>query len=279
MDFEFIPFDPPSTLRPVLRQTFFARGRIPYRSDKILPNGLVVAIFNLGRPHRVGKSDVAEENPSFSHSWLHGVQTSPVFNTPTADTHVVGLLFEPMGFHAVFGADMRTLTDRTVDARDVVPGDAIDEIVACTANASSPDGHAALHDFVQQRLADPPAAWLQNFYDRIRNGNGALKLAEAYRATGHSARHVNECFKIAVGVGPKVLCRILRLHALLEEVDPAAGVNWTVLAHAFELYDQPHFNREFRKFSGLHPNEYLAQRRRELPALGKGESVSFAPQR
>ena len=66
---------------------------------------------------------------------------------------------------------------------------------------------------------------------------------------------------------------------MLEEVDPASDVNWTRLAHAFEFFDQAHFNREFRKFSGLHPNQYLGQRRRDLPTLGKGESVSFAPQR
>ena len=66
---------------------------------------------------------------------------------------------------------------------------------------------------------------------------------------------------------------------LLEELDPASNVNWTELAHRFGFYDQAHFNHEFRKLSGLFPSEYLEMRRRDLPELGKGESVAFAPQR
>ena len=118
MEFEFKPFPPPAALAPILRLSFFAQRRIAYRSDKILPNGLAVAVFNLGKPHRLGKSETVEDNPSFAHSWLHGVQTTPIFNTPEGETHVLGLLFEPIGFHALFGVDMRPLADRTVDVRE-----------------------------------------------------------------------------------------------------------------------------------------------------------------
>ena len=99
------------------------------------------------------------------------------------------------------------------------------------------------------------------------------------RPPGAGARHVGARFKRAVGVSPKVLCRIYRLGALLQAIEPAEAVSWTDFAHRFGFYDQAHFNREFRRFSGLTPRQYLAWRRRDLPALGKGESVHFAPQR
>ena len=47
MDFLFSSFPPPKPLAHL--------ARIPYRYEKILPNGLVAAIFNLGGPHRPGK--------------------------------------------------------------------------------------------------------------------------------------------------------------------------------------------------------------------------------
>ena len=109
MDFRFLPFHPDPPLDLVLQRTFFARGRIPYRSDKILPTGLIPVLFNLGKPHRLGKSPEPERNRSFDHSWLDGLQTTPTYNTPTDGTHVLGLLFEPIGFHALFEADMPSL--------------------------------------------------------------------------------------------------------------------------------------------------------------------------
>lgn len=279
MDFRFVEFPPPAALAPVLRRSFFARGRIPYRADRIMPNGLAVAVFNLGRPHRVGKSETPERNPRFRHSWLHGVQTTPIFNLPEGETHVLGLLFEPLGFHARFGTDMRGLADRTVDAREVLPADVIG---AVERGLTAPDSRAA-HDAVHRALMAAPTAnvrpWLRSLYGGIKTTDGTLRLDRVYDATGCSARHVGARFKRAVGVTPKVLCRIYRLQALLEAIDPATAVNWTGLAHQFGFYDQAHFNREFRRFAGLTPRQYLAWRRRDLPDLGKGESVHFAPQR
>ena len=278
MDFDFRSFAPPAALKPVLRSSFYARGRISYRSDKILPNGLVVALFFLGAPHRLGKAADPGNNPVYAHSCLHGVQTSPVYNTPSAETHVLGLLFEPIGFHALFLTDMERLVDVTVDARDVLPLRLIDFIDDVKSRANSMAAHGALHQFLLKEPKQTPPDWLQGLYSAIKVSQGMLPLAGAYDDIGLSARHINARFKASVGVSPKVLCRIYRLEALLEGIDPSS-VNWADLAHRFGYFDQAHFNREFRLFSGLSPSAYLEQRRRDLPDLAKGESVHFAPQR
>lgn len=279
LDFQFITYDAPGTLAPLLRSSFFARGQIRYKYDKILPNGLVVAVFNLGQPHRVGKSDEGIDNPSFAHSWLHGVQISPIYNMPGGETHVLGLLFEPIGFHALFGTDMRRLTDCTFEAREVLPASAITIIEKTLGHAEDRAAHDRLHRALMRFDGPSVPPWLWTLYGQIKAGDGDLNLDTTYRSIGLSPRHINARFKRAVGVSPKVLCRIYRLQALLTAIDPSGPVNWTKLAHAFGFYDQPHFNREFRRFAGLHPRQFLAQRQRDLPELGKGDSVHFAPQR
>ncbi|MEX3007329.1 helix-turn-helix domain-containing protein [Hoeflea sp. TYP-13] len=277
MSFEFVEFQPPPALRQLLRSSFFARGQIPYRFDKILPNGLAVAIFTLGEPHRLGKSPDADTNPLFDHSWLHGIQTSPVYNMPLGETHVLGLLFEPLGLHALFGLDMRLLKDVTVDARLHLPQDFVSGLEALYPDASAGSAHNALHKRLAGRLSANTPDWLMRFCDRIVSSRGALRMDEAYLQTGRSARYVNQRFKTAVGVSPKVLGRICRLQALLEAIEPAHPIAWTELAHRFGFFDQPHFNREFRTFSGLSPRRYSAERSRQWPDIAKGENVSFVP--
>lgn len=279
MSFEFLTFPTPTELRPYLKHSFFAKGRIPYRSDKILSNGMVAVIFNCGKPHRVGKSAVPEENASYAHSWLHGVQVTPLYNTPGGGTHVLGLLFEPIGFHALFGVDMRSLHERTRDARDVLAHEFVAEVESLLSHAADAAAHAKLHLSISNWPKRALPSWLWRLHEAIVESEGGLSLRDTYKDCGRSSRHINASFKRATGVTPKVLCRIYRLQALLKDIDPAHPVTWTELAHAHGFYDHAHFNREFRAFSGLHPRQYLEQRRRDLPGLGKGESVHFAPQR
>lgn len=279
LTFTYRQFDPPRALAPSLSGSFFAQGQIPYRFDKILPNGLVALVFNLGKPHRLGKSSDVLSNPIFAHNWLHGVQTTPVYNLPGGETHVLGMLFEPIGFHSLFHTDMRRLTDRTVDARDLLPTAFIDVVEAQYPDAGDSTAHEALHAALLSLTPLALPDWLWTVCTRIKQHDGMLRLDDLYRQIGASPRHISTKFKAATGVNPKVLSRVLRLQALLDVVDPNGDVSWTDLAHRFGFFDQAHFNRDFRTFSDLHPSQYLAERRRDLPDLKPGESVSFVPQR
>jgi len=220
VSFEFLPFAPGPDLEPILDGTFFARGRIPYRSDKILPTGLIPVLFTLGAPHRMGKSVDPALNEEFAHSWLEGLQTTPTFNTPTDGTHVIGLLFEPVGLHALFGVDMRTLRDRTVDARSVLPARFIAGIEAVYPEASTEAGHAQLRQLIAEWPRSPLPGWLWRLYREIKQTRGDIDLAGWYAEAGVGARAIVERFKRAVGVPPKRFCRIHRMLALLEAVDP-----------------------------------------------------------
>ena len=279
MSFVFKPFHPPSNLGGLVRQSFLAQGRITYRTDKILPNGLISLLFTLGNPHRVGKDASEDRNREFGHSWLSGLQTTPLYHTPVDGTHVLGVLFEPPGFNELFDVDMVDLQDKTVDSRDVLPENFIRFVSSLYERADDFTAHEALFEWLAAQERRGTAQWVFDFHGEVAARRGNVILDHWYEASGHSSRHAINLFRRATGVTPKVLCRIHRLLALLEAIEPAEDVQWTALAHEYGFFDQSHFNHEFRKLSGLHPGEYLAQRRRDLPDLGQGESVSFAPQR
>lgn len=279
MGFIFHPYDPPPLLHGLVRRSFYARGHIPYRTDKIIPNGVVSLLFTLGGPHRVGKSAAEKENEEFHHSWLSGLQTTPLYHTPLAGTHVLGILFEPPGLFALFGTNMEKLRDTSVDAREVLPREFIDVVEKQFAEPDEMVSHDKLFRYLQAVERGSGTNWVRDFHLEIVARKGAVSIDYWYEKSGHSSRHSTNLFRRATGVTPKLLCRIHRLIALLEAIDPAGNVNWTTLAHDFGFFDQPHFNHDFQKLCGLYPSEYLEQRRRDLSQLGKGESVSFAPQR
>jgi AraC-like DNA-binding protein len=64
-----------------------------------------------------------------------------------------------------------------------------------------------------------------------------------------------------VGALPKELARLHRFERVLLNIDPAQAVDWGRIAHQSGYYDQSHFNREFRQFTGDSPTDYLQLRR------------------
>ena len=65
-----------------------------------------------------------------------------------------------------------------------------------------------------------------------------------------------------VGVTPKRVARIYRFARLILSVDARRPVDWPGLAHTAGYFDQAHFSREFKDFTGHTPAQYLALRRR-----------------
>ena len=279
MGFRFETFTPPQALRRLVKYSFFAQGRIGYHTDKILPTGLVALLFTIGNAHRSGKSPDPQRNPRFTHSWIEGLQTTPNYHTPIDGTHVLGILFQPPGFRALFDVDMISLRDQIVDARTMLPSDFISLVESRLPLADKSESHDEIFDALLDREQVVVADWLWNFYAAVVSGQGNVRMDGYYEKSGYSVRHAARQFKHAVGVTPKVLSRVLRLLALLEAVDPSQHTNWTQLAHTFGFFDQAHFNHEFRKLTGLFPTEYLEQRHRDLPGLQPGESVAFVPNR
>lgn len=276
--FHYEEFEPPARLRPFLRATFFAEGQIHYPTDRILPNGLAVAIFNLSAPHLVGKRPDRTDWESFEQGWVHGVQTTPMFNTPTGRTRVLGMLFDPVGLHALTGADITRWTDRTVGAGEALPAEFLERLAPWLQDPGAAPAHRAIHELFGEMARLEQPGWVLDLAGGLREKNGMVSLDAAYRAIGHSARHINTVFKRTNGVSPKTLSCIYRLNALLGEIDAAGPVNWAKLAHDYGFYDQSHFNREFRRFAGMTPRTWLEGRRTAYPEAGPGEGISFAPE-
>ena len=67
------------------------------------------------------------------------------------------------------------------------------------------------------------------------------------------------------------MARVYRFARAILAIDARHPVDWSRLAHAAGYFDQAHFSKEFRDFTGHTPTAYLALRRR-FPA-----QVGFPP--
>lgn len=274
-----IPSPPPSyeafvaraqgPLSAFVDRIWAVKGSAHYQRETILPSGTLELMVNFGAPHRVlARGDYAEAT-TYKQCWIAGIQSRPLTIEAPYESDVLGIRFKPGGAHAFLPVAVDALTD------DVIEGDLV--------------FHAAV-ERLRSRLAEAPTRalqvraaerWLMERFAPHEHGYGVVceVLDALHRATFHvpiaalcddlglSNKHLITLFKRFVGLPPKAVARILRFHTVIDHLRTRATADLSFVAHAFEYYDQSHFIREFRYFSGVTPGQYFEQRTPEGDSL------------
>ena len=89
---------------------------------------------------------------------------------------------------------------------------------------------------------------------------GSLAIRRLTSELGWSRKHLIAQFRQRIGLPPKLLARILRFNGVVRTLEHADRVHWAALASDCGYYDQAHFIRDFRAFSGTTPSDFLARR-------------------
>ncbi|MDI1451473.1 helix-turn-helix domain-containing protein [Polyangium sp. 6x1] len=97
-------------------------------------------------------------------------------------------------------------------------------------------------------------------------------VAQVNSLTGLSPRQLIARFREQVGLAPKAYWRVRRFQAALRRLESARDAGGAEIAAEHGYFDQAHWIREFRAFSGMSPRAYLARecaRPNHVPLRGK----------
>jgi AraC-like DNA-binding protein len=87
--------------------------------------------------------------------------------------------------------------------------------------------------------------------------HGALSIRALSEQMGISHNHLTRQFKRLVGATPKELARIYRFRHVLFNLDHTHPIDWGEVASQARYYDQSHFNKDFKTFTGHTPTAVL----------------------
>ena len=77
-------------------------------------------------------------------------------------------------------------------------------------------------------------------------------------------RQLERKFSKQIGISPKQLGKVIRLQSALKMLLSEEGDNLTTIAYKSEYYDQSHFIKDFKEFTGISPKEFLGHENMEL---------------
>jgi AraC-like DNA-binding protein len=217
--------------------------------EKIIPDGFPEMIFHYGDPYRINLHHNAWELQS--QSLLAGQIRRYFFLENTGKSGVLGIKLQPTALTHLFDIPMCTLTDKVADLSAIMAVPL--RSLLCTA-APHDEKITAINEWFSSL-----PLWEEDHADKaielIREYKGAIAVAEIVAQLGISERHLERLFKRSVGLSPKFYARIIRFNHIFH-LNQERNPGWTDLAFNAGYYDQSHFIRNFKAFTGEDPSGY-----------------------
>lgn len=231
--------------------------------ERVMPDGRMQIIINLASDRiSTFSGENAEHRASFSGTLLAGAYSGYVTIDASELTSVMGVSFKPGGAYPFLGMKAGELRD--VDAPlEALWGRAARSLRERLLEARTPLLKFRLLEQFLIANADRPLARRPAVAFALR----ALEATAHTRAissiseeAGLSPRRFIEAFEEEVGLTPKLFCRVQRFQRVLARVHAGHGIVWADIANACGYFDQAHFIRDFKAFSGVNPSTYLKYR-------------------
>jgi AraC-like DNA-binding protein len=262
---EYVGRVPAPPLDRFIDDIYCLTGIPRHRRMNVPPMPSAHLFVNLGEPVRLFDSDPSVPPAVFADGWFMGVWTRRFLVEYPTRVRVAGVHFKPWGMSPFTAMPASELRDRWAPV-DAVWQRSVDRIRNQAGGPASAAGTLrVLEEVLRSRLAEGPSRGLglvQHTGGQLAASHGGLPVGALADAAGVSGNHLATQFKSHVGVTPKRVARIYRFARLIWSVDAPRAVDWPGLAQTAGYFDQAHFGKEFKAFTGHTPTEYLALRHR-----------------
>lgn len=180
--------------------------------------------------------------------------------------HVIKVSFQPGGLHRMLGIPMHSLLGKEgIDARDIW-GNQINLILEQLGEAAS---FRNMITVIEQFLLSKSVYLkrllpIDSVMQLLVKGGGLIQIEHLASASCLSNRQFERVFKNRIGLSPKFFSRLVLFSRawLMKENQP--DISWLQLAYKCGYYDQMHFIRDFKEFTGENPTE-IESALRETP--------------
>lgn len=224
--------------------------------ERILPDGCVELILNFGDRFL---QHVGEQRNLQPRNFIVGQMTGPILISATGVVRLLGIRFQPGGTRPFIDLPANEITDRVVELSDL-SRQFERRILRAWEHAVTLDQKiAAVDAFLASRVNhgkfDPHLLALAA---RVIDWRGLVSVDQLASHAGVSSRQLERRFLQEVGLGPKLLARIVRFQQVFRAVESNAP--WAEVAIECGYYDQAHLIRDFNQFAQQTPAVLLASK-------------------
>ena len=203
--------------------------------QKIVPDGFTELIFHFGDHYRINLDGRWKKQGT---RLLAGQISRYFYLENSGTTDIFGIKMKPSALTHLFGVSMK---------------DKVDKVVGLDIDIDVEN----VNDFFARLCKDYPVDHpVDRAVDLIFSKKGMLTVASICNELSVGGRYLQQLFQKYIGVSPKFFARIVRfsyIFKVIKDEDP----NWADVVYEAGYYDQSHFIRNFKAFTGEDPSAYI----------------------
>jgi AraC-like DNA-binding protein len=231
--------------------------------DGLQPAGGVHRLFADGNTGLVFNLDNAAFNASAIHScWLYGQIKTYHDLTLTGSINWIVVVLQPYGAYHLLGVPADELFNCFFPAEEVLKHRMHEIVNALLRVTQLSERVQLLNNFLLQQISKSkgPDPMIMQAVDLIIQHEGVMPVELLLQSLFVTERTLERKFKHTIGLSPKRFIEIVRLNVSakrmqrMKEKQSLASV-----AYDGGYFDQAHFIKDFRKFTGFTPQQYFEQ--------------------
>lgn len=227
--------------------------------EQIMPDGIVEFVTHYGDPWITtvaGKTGKVQPD-----SFVISQMRKHIDIESNGTTGFIAVRFFPWGGYHFFSEPTSNFLDNTISSEKLWPK----HFRSLMQQIQTAPNHEArseqiqqflLHRLVEHHKQDGP---LDEAVKLIRQSKGQVSMEKVGLRTGLSKKQLERKFVPAVGTTPKIFARISRFLNICHHLKNHKNKTLTELTYECGYFDQAHFTKEFREFSGVTPKEFFAR--------------------
>jgi AraC-like DNA-binding protein len=257
---EFRRFYPSDTLKPYIRYyyIFESDSNIEF-DDTVFPSGDMEMIFNLGEGRWESKID--DKFFATPPVELWGQITRPLAIRSKGRHTMLGIRFLTHAASCFLDDEIGQFNDQVANGFDIL-GSPVKTLYSQLLETQTPTGRIALIEkFLLERLSGVGRRSigidrLAGIVTSLRHHSTETSIHNIASEHGMTARNLQKIIYQHTGLSPKSYNKITRFQHSLRLITKN-DQPLTSIAYDCGYFDQSHFIREFRAFTGLTPSAYL----------------------
>lgn len=239
--------------------------------QRIIPDGCIEMAFILGDDvKRFTSGDNFILQP---RAMVLGQTLDPFYIEPTGYVNTFAIRFYPYGFANFITVPISGLAN-TETALEVIFGakparELEHEIIHAPATRTRIE---IVERFFLARLTDKVIIdrIVKETVDALTATRGSKPINAILNDDASKRRQLERKFLKQIGISPKQLGKVVRMQTALKMLYSGKLDTLTKIAYESEYYDQAHFIKDFKEFTGTSPKEFLGHESHSLSSLFYG---------
>lgn len=227
-----------------------------YPRSLIMPDGIVEIVFHYETPLYSWQDDIQTlQADNFAVSMMRKY----VEIGSSGKTGFIAVRFFPWGAYHFFDEPIQNFLDRSVDATKLWGNKSREIILELKSFDILEKRFKSIEQFLLKMLKQykKDEAEIDDAIKLIRQTRGILSIESVCKKTGLSKKQLERNFIATVGTTPKIFSRNTRFLSICENLEELKGKTLTDLAYECGFFDQAHFTKEFKAFSGFTPKAFF----------------------